>query len=78
LANYRHRNGGINFVTPHQRHNGDVLETCLSGPISTIRLVRKTRFEVTIHALLASTGHGLNQSTTVRNELKSATFTMVA
>jgi hypothetical protein len=26
--NHRHRHSGIKFVTPHQRHNGDVLEIC--------------------------------------------------
>lgn len=26
--NHRHRHSGIKFVTPHQRHNGDAVETC--------------------------------------------------
>jgi putative transposase len=26
--NHRHRHSGINFVTPHQRHNGEAMEIC--------------------------------------------------
>tara|TARA_B100000674_G_scaffold191664_2_gene156122 strand:- start:13759 stop:14001 length:243 start_codon:yes stop_codon:yes gene_type:complete len=62
--NHRHRHSGIEFVTPHQRHNGDAMEICRHRAVIYAGAPAKPTPVVTIHALLASTRSGVDQSTT--------------
>jgi len=64
--NHRHRNSGIKFLRPQQRHSGQAIEICRHRTDVYKQAQAKPMPVVTINTLLASIKGDLDQSTTDR------------
>lgn len=64
------RHSGINFVTPHQRHNDEAVDICRHRAV--VYTPKESTTVIAIHTLLASTAGGLDQSTTFKDRIRSS------